>query len=389
MKTLLHGFAFADGTGSDLVLDQAVLVEDRRIAWMGHADEARAPETGTTTIDASGATLVPALVDSHSHLTLPGGAHWISHIADDPARLLEDAERNGERLVRSGVRWARDVGSPRAIDPHDGRERALALGVRDRWHGHHDRPYVRAAGTWISRTGTLDGMIEVDDGDALVAAVGQQLDEGADLIKLYLDGPDPFTAPFTAHEVEAAVQLAHDRGAKVTAHATRLPGTRSAVAGGVDSVEHGVEIDDDLATEMAGRGTYLVTTHSVWRSWETFGDTTRLERFTEGRERVLGRKESAYESTRVAHRAGVPIAGGSDFGGGSVRAGHLAWEVESLVQCGLEPWEALAAVTWRGGDLLGESAAGRVSAGGPADFFLVHGNPLDEPASLWRVWQVG
>ena len=69
-----------------------------------------------------------------------------------------------------------------------------------------------------------------------------------------------------------------------------------------------------------------------------------------------------------------------------MRAGHLAWEVESLVDCGLEPWEALAAVTWRGGDLLGEPGAGRITVGGPSDFFLVHGDPLTEPEALWRTW---
>ena len=91
---------------------------------------------------------------------------------------------------------------------------------------------------------------------------------------------------------------------------------------------------------------------------------------------------------RIAHRAGVAICAGTDFGGGSPRANHLAWEVQSLVEAGLEPWEALAAATWRGGELLGEPDAGVIREGGPADFFLVHGDPLSDPASLWRVWKV-
>jgi imidazolonepropionase-like amidohydrolase len=371
----------ADATGPDLVRDQAIVVDDRIIRWIGSDDEVALP-TGATIIDGSGATVVPAMVDAHSHVTLPGGAHWIGHIADETEDLLEAAERNGARLIAGGVRWARDVGSPR-------RDRALALDVRDAWAGRHDRPYIRAAGTWIARRGTLDGMVEVDDGDGLVAAVNQQLDEGADLIKLYLDGPDVDTAPFTADEVGRAVQQANERGARVTAHATRLEGTRSAVHGGVFSVEHGVEIDADLAAEMARRDTYLVTTHSVWNSWQGFAATTSLERFTDGVDSVTARKEAAYESTRVAQAAGVAIAGGSDFGGGSVRAGHLQWEVESLVECGLEPWDALAAVTWRGGDLLGEPEAGRIRVDGPADFFAVHGDPLTEPGALWRIWMTG
>jgi len=90
----------------------------------------------------------------------------------------------------------------------------------------------------------------------------------------------------------------------------------------------------------------------------------------------------------AAHRAGVRIATGTDFGGGSTRANQLAWEVESLVAAGLEPWEALAAATWRGGELLGEPDAGALREGGPADFALVHGDPLSDPAALWRVWRV-
>jgi len=87
-------------------------------------------------------------------------------------------------------------------------------------------------------------------------------------------------------------------------------------------------------------------------------------------------------------RDGVRIAAGTDFGGGSLRANQLAWEVESLVAAGLEPWEALAAATWRGGELLGEPDAGDLRDGGPADFVLVHGDPLSDPTALWRVWRV-
>jgi imidazolonepropionase-like amidohydrolase len=73
------------------------------------------------------------------------------------------------------------------------------------------------------------------------------------------------------------------------------------------------------------------------------------------------------------------------MGGGSTRAGKLAWEVESLVAAGLQPWQALGSATWRGGDLLGRAAAGRIIEGNRADFFLVDGDPLSNPAALWRV----
>jgi imidazolonepropionase-like amidohydrolase len=91
---------------------------------------------------------------------------------------------------------------------------------------------------------------------------------------------------------------------------------------------------------------------------------------------------------RRCRDAGVHIAAGTDFGGGSPRAGTMAWEVEALVDAGLEPWQALGAATWAGGELLGEPEAGVVREGGPADFFLVHGDPLSDPSALWRVWRV-
>jgi imidazolonepropionase-like amidohydrolase len=98
------------------------------------------------------------------------------------------------------------------------------------------------------------------------------------------------------------------------------------------------------------------------------------------------RLAAAEHSVRTAHAAGVAIAAGSDFGGGSLRANQLAWEAQALVGAGLPAWEALAALTWRGGDLIGVAHAGRLDVGGPAHFALVHGNPLDDPGTLWRIW---
>jgi len=94
----------------------------------------------------------------------------------------------------------------------------------------------------------------------------------------------------------------------------------------------------------------------------------------------------ASASVRLAAAAGVAIAAGSDFGGGSLRANQLVWEVEAMIAAGVEPRVALAAATWRGGDLLGLPHAGRLAIGRPAHFSLVHGDPLSDPASLWRVW---
>lgn len=385
MSTLYRGAALADGRSDRLQLNQSLLVEGGRISWIRPSDGEEELPKSAEIVDAGGATAVPGMVDCHSHLTGPGGVNWIARFSDPPELLEKTAEHNGELLDRAGIRWARDVGAPLGPDG-----KALTLGIRERWEGRHDRPYVRAAGTWVTREGTIPKITaEAKDGDELLRLAMQQLDDGADFIKLYLDGPDPATAPWTANEVKRVVDAAHQRKAKVTAHSGRLNGTQVCAEAGVDSVEHGFEIDVDSAAEMAAKKIVLVSTLTVMKSWESFGRTTDVPRFTsaDGRRRLRERKEAAYESIKRARAAGVAIAAGTDFGGGSARANQLAWEVEALVEAGLEPYEALAAATWRGGELLGEPNAGTIREGGPADFFLVHGDPLSDPSALWRVWR--
>jgi imidazolonepropionase-like amidohydrolase len=383
--TLYRGCALPDLAAGAVRPEMSILVADDRIRWIGPADGEPELSAGTGIIDAGGTTAVPGMVDAHAHLTLPGGSHWIDRGFDPAARLVAVAEDNARLLRQAGVRWARDVGAP----VRDGR--ALSLTVRDGWRGRREYPYVRAAGCWVSRAGALPGglSVEVADGDGLLAAALGQLDAGADLVKLYLDGPDRDTSPFTADEVRRVVAAVHQRGAPVTAHSSVLPGARAAVEGGVDCIEHGFALDAGVAAAMAAGSVALVSTLAVLESWRSFGATTAIPRFTtgEGRRAIAARREQAHESVRLAHAAGVLIAAGTDFGGGSLRANQLAWEVQTLIAAGLPPAAALAAATVNGGRLLGEPDAGVLRVGGPADFVLVHGDPLSDPASLWRVWR--
>jgi imidazolonepropionase-like amidohydrolase len=383
---VLHGAALADGRSATLRVDVSLSIADGIIEWIGPSEDADL--RGADVIDAGGATIVPALVDGHSHLTLPGGSHWIDHLTDPPEALRQIARDNARRLVQAGVLWAIDVGAP----AYGGR--ALNLEVRDELRGKPGQPYVVAGGTWIAKTGYLSRSIDAANGDELARAAIDQLDRGGDFVKIMLDpaprGSTATDSPFTTEEVRLTAEAVHARGARITAHCTTFSGARVAAEAGVDSIQHGTSIDDETARIMVKNGVALVTTLSVGASWRTFTQTTRLDRFwsSEGRKVLNERHERERNSIAAAVRAGVRIACGSDFGGGSVRAGHLAWEVELLVEAGLEPVDALAAATWQGGDVAGQPTAGRIEPGLSADLVLVHGDPLSDPGALWRVWAV-
>ena len=293
---------------------------------------------GVDVVDASGSTFVPGMVDGHSHLTMPGGAHWIDRGSDTTEALLGYAEANARLLTGAGVRWARDVGSVTRSDPDDGgRSRAVSIRVRERWRGRDGYPHVRAAGTWIMARGLMPGLsVEAGGADELLGAAMTQLDDGANLVKLYLDGPDPGASPWTAGELRTVVDAVHARGCRVTAHSGYAAGARAGAEAGIDALEHGFELDAETARLMAANGVRLVSTLCVLASWRTFGRTTNLPRFAsdEGRAKVEARRERAMDSVRLAHAAGVSISTGTDFGGGSTRANQLAWEVEQLVEAG-------------------------------------------------------
>jgi len=382
VRTILHDAALADGSSDSLRLGVSLAIADGRIEAI--APNGGIDQAGATVIDAGGAVIVPGMVDCHSHLTMQGGSHWIVRGGDPPDVLREVARSNAKRLVQAGVLWARDVGAPSANG------RPISLDVREELSGKAGNPYIRVAGTWIGKTGYPDMWVTTDD-DGLTAAALHQLDLGTDFVKIYMDAPGGVKdSPFGVPAMTAMTKAVHARGARVACHSGYLDGARVAAAAGVDSIEHGMELDDDIARTMKENNVTLTSTLSVFASWETFGRTTAIERFTadEGRQRIAKRKEGAYASVAAAKRAGVRIATGSDFGGGSVRPGHLAWEVELLVAAGLTPREALVAATRAGGELLGDDHAGRIEPGMPADLVLVHGDPLSDARALWRVWAV-
>jgi imidazolonepropionase-like amidohydrolase len=390
-RVIYRNASLVDGRSAQVQRRISVFVSGGRIGWIRPSDSEGdpGPSSGLQIYDATGATIVPGLVDSHCHLTSPGGANYLDYFQDPPSKLVKTAEHNGMLARAAGTAWLREVGSPTVVDPVDGRRRAIALGIRDRWVGRADRPRVRSAGAWIAPPNVLATGVAtvVRNADELVAAALRQLEQGADLVKLYVQAANSNDSPWSAAEIARVVAAVHGRGALVTAHAMRLGPARTAVLGGVDTVEHGFRLDLDVCAEMARRGTYLVTTLTVPRSWLLIGRTTTGTFWSTraGRRYARTLLERGEHSAALAHRAGVRMCAGTDFGGGGSRAGQLAWEVESLVAAGLEPWQALGAATWRGGELLGEANAGKITDGGPADFFLVDGDPYSDPGALWQV----
>ncbi len=160
----------------------------------------------------------------------------------------------------------------------------------------------------------------------------------------------------------------------------RVGPARAAVFGGVDSLEHGFRLDADLCAEMARRGTRLVSTLIVPKSWLLIGQQSGGYWATKAGKRVARQLlERAENSVRLARQAGVEICAGTDFGGGGSRAGQLAWEVESLVKTGMQPWQALGSATWRGGELLGEPERRPDQGGWPGRLFSGRRRSVQRP----------
>src|SRR5688500_3004237 len=131
-RLVLHDAALADGTSGSLRTGLSLAIEGGQIAWIRPDDSA--DTTGAEVVDAGGATIVPAMVDCHSHLTMQGGSHWIAR-GDDPAPVLQQVARdNAKRLAHAGILWARDVGAPMS----DGMP--LSIGIRDELKGKTGAP---------------------------------------------------------------------------------------------------------------------------------------------------------------------------------------------------------------------------------------------------------
>ena len=387
LRALVNGRVL-DGTANPPVDGFAVVVDGATIAAV--VPPAALPE-GIDRFDLGGAVVMPGLIDCHAHFALwafeplPEGR--------DVAGLVAD--------TASALRGALETGCTTARDPG-----GLSLTVRESLAGPGRAPRVLTSVTIISpvdgitvgmREGApvsrLVGMPDPDctGADAARAKVREVVAAGADFVKVAATGGvasprrEPRQRLLSDLELEAIVDEAHRLGRRVACHALGGPALLAAIRAGVDSLEHGVWLDDEAIAEMARRGTWYVPTLAAYELHLRLGGPLQ-------RERAVDIVPAHRESVRRAHAAGVRIACGSD---GGVYGHDVALELELLVGAGLSPSEAVAAATSRAAACLGwEDRIGLIRPGYAADLLVVDGDPtkdigvLRDPARI-RVIQAG
>ncbi|HEX8072177.1 MAG TPA: amidohydrolase family protein [Pyrinomonadaceae bacterium] len=355
-----------------IVNQPVVMVEGDKLVAVG-ASVAVTP--GVPVIDLGDATLLPGLIDAHTHITYhfdPSGHFGLS--ADPNADVsFRYAAENARATLRAGFTTIRNLGAGGLVD----------LRLRDSIaRGETEGPRIIASGAPL----TPDLLYGVEDLGARRAFVRQfvraRIAEGADVIKLF-EGVDERGQPLLSEaEVRAAVDEAAKAGRRVAVHAHEAAAVKAAVRGGCASVEHGSFLDEEAVRLLVRYHTalvptlYLPTHYLAHQSQFAFGDSTWT--FFE---RLQARN---LDNARRAHEAGVWLVAGSDAVAGL--HGQNAREIEWLVKAGLTPAEAIRAATADAAKLLGVDAqTGALKPGLAADLIAVRGDPSREIAALEQV----
>jgi imidazolonepropionase-like amidohydrolase len=374
-----------DVVRGELIAPAVVVVAGGRIVSIGSGGV----PAGARTIDLGDVTLLPGLIDAHTHLTYDIAGDWVTRsVRELPADAALRGARNARITLLAGFTTVRDVGAngfadvslmkaidaglvpgPRMIPS------AHAIGITG---GHCDdtgwAPGVNELGP---KQGVADGVDEV------VKAVRYQIKHGAKVIKVCATaGVLSFDATVGAQqlsdaELQAVVQEAARHGLKVAAHAHGTEGIKAAVRAGVASIEHGSMIDDEAADLMKRRGTYLVPTAYLLGTFKF--DSLPPSIAAKARQVI----PLAQESHRRAIRTGVKIAFGTDAA--VAPHGENAREFAIYVGYGMRPIEALRTATMNAADLLGVSDRGVIAPGKLADLIAVRGNPLENVRVLEQV----
>jgi imidazolonepropionase-like amidohydrolase len=358
--------------GSRVLHDAVVVVEGDRITRVTSASDAL--PSGGEAIDLRRYTALPGLIDLHTHMTY----YWDRKAGTRPrgqqrrpAVTVFLAQDNARRTIETGVTTVRDLGA--SGDTDFAMRDLIAMGAM---HG----PRMIVAGQGIS----APRLPVPPDPDAMRKAVDDRIKAGADWIKVYgsrgsFDSVDT-TQTITYEEMKAIVDAAHAHGHKVAIHSYGPSGVKDAVRAGADSVEHGIDLDDETIAEMVRRGTVWVPTIDHNRYYIDAKDEYGFK--PEAIAPLQAYIERNLDATRRAVKAGVRIGMGSDavytMFGQNTR--ELGW----LVQAGLTPAQALGTATTIAADLLGmQDRLGRIAPGYLADLVAVEGDPLERIDALF------
>jgi imidazolonepropionase-like amidohydrolase len=383
-----------DGVADRAALDQAIVVRSGRIQSVGPWAQAKRPAEGRV-IDLSNATVLPGLIDNHTHLLLQGDItsdDYNNQLLNQsiPYRAILGA-RNAQRALMQGFTALRDVETEGAmyadVDVKRAIERGEIPGPR-LWVATRAMAPTGAYGittpNWEIRLPT--GVQIVDGPDNIRQAVREQVRHGADLIKFYADrsyyvGSDGqlHSQPnYTLEEARALVDEAHRVRRPVAAHAMGREGLEIALAAGVNTVEHGTGITDDIAARMARQGIFWCPTLFVVEYVAPGRTAAGAPIWTT----LLEFHRRAFAS---ALKAGVKISYGTDAGG-------YAWDVPLtadfpiMVRLGMTPMQAIKSATSVAAELLGQQQnIGSVQAGRFADIIAVSGDPLQDIGQLGKV----
>jgi imidazolonepropionase-like amidohydrolase len=366
-----------DGTGAAPVPDAAVWMLDGRVAYAGPAAGLAAAAEDAERVDAPGATILPGLVDVHVHLVASAGPDLAADIAGSASLRTLVAADNARAQLASGTTLVRDLAAPG--------DEAVAVG-RAVAEGRLPGPRVVAAGAAVTMTGGhIHYLGRVADGpEDMRLAVRENLALGAGCIKVVATGGvltrgiDPRKSAYGQPELDALVDEAHRLGLRVAAHAIGEGGVVAALRAGVDSIEHGMFLDDVAIELLRETGARLVPTFSAV-SGILDGDAPEWIK-----ERARPTRDAQRTSFKAAVDAGVRVAAGTDAGTPGNHHGNVAGEVAHMVAAGLDPLLAVRAATGEAADLLGVGDRGVLREGAAADVLVVDGDVLTDVGALSR-----